>query len=75
MEKDCRARDATDNIIQRMRIASWITKATGTHSAYAVLMSFPRQQWLREGASMLMFIRTFICKVCVCVCVWMDGIG
>jgi hypothetical protein len=41
-----------DNIIRRMRFACWITKATGTHSEYVILIAFPRQQWLRERASM-----------------------
>ena len=53
---------------QRMRIACWITNAIGTHSAYAVLISFPRQQWLRERASMLtLYVHLYIQYVCVCV--------
>ena len=33
---------ATDgNIIRRMRIACWITKATNTHSEYVILIVFP----------------------------------
>jgi hypothetical protein len=49
-----RARQATDNnITRRMRIACWITKATDTHSEYVTLIAFPRQQWLREIASLL----------------------
>jgi hypothetical protein len=48
------ARQATDdNIIQRMRFAYWITKATDTHSEYVILIAFPRQKWLCERASML----------------------
>ena len=39
-----------DNIIQRMRFACWITKATDTHSEYVILTAFPRQQWLYERA-------------------------
>jgi len=27
------------------RIASWIPKATSTHSEYVILLAFPRQQW------------------------------
>jgi len=43
------ARQATDdNITRRMRIACWITKATGTHSEHVILIAFPQQQWLRE---------------------------
>jgi hypothetical protein len=54
VEKYGTARQATDdNIIRRMRFACWITKATDTHSEYATLIYFPRQQWLRERASML----------------------
>jgi hypothetical protein len=53
------ARQATyGNITWRMRFACWITKATDTHSEYVILIAFPRQQWLRERASMLMIIRT-----------------
>ena len=37
-----------ENIIRRMRIACWITKATDTDSEYVLLIGFPRQQWLRE---------------------------
>jgi hypothetical protein len=39
--------------IWRMRFACWITKAihTHTHSEYVILPAFPRQQWLRERAS------------------------
>ena len=49
------AGQATDNnVIRRMRIASWISKATDTHSEY-VLITFPLQQWLYERASMLRY--------------------
>jgi hypothetical protein len=47
-----------DNIIRRMRISCWITKAADTHSEYVTLITFPRQQWLRESASILSY--TFI---------------
>jgi hypothetical protein len=54
VEKYGTAGQATDdNIIRRMRTACWVTKATYTHSEYAILTSFPRQQWLRERALML----------------------
>jgi hypothetical protein len=56
MEKYGRAREVTDdNIKRRMRAACWITKATDTHSEYAILIAFPRQQWLRECFSMLRY--------------------
>jgi hypothetical protein len=44
-----------DNIIRRMCFACWITKATDTHSEYVTLIAFPRQQWLRERASVLRY--------------------
>ena len=54
MEKYGRSRRATDyNIIQRMRISLWVTKATSTHSEYEILTAFPRQPSLNERALML----------------------
>ena len=45
---------ATDNnIIWRMRTASWTTMATDTHSQYVIFISLPRQPSLRERVSML----------------------
>jgi hypothetical protein len=38
---------------QRMRFACRVTKATDTHSEYVILTAFPRQQLLRERASIL----------------------
>jgi hypothetical protein len=53
-EKYGTAGQATDdNIIRRMRFACRITKATDTHSEYLIRIAFPRQQWLRERASIL----------------------
>jgi len=34
--------EATDDILRRMRLASWIIKATDTHSEYILLTVFPR---------------------------------
>jgi hypothetical protein len=52
-----RARHATDdNIIRRMGLACWITKATDTHSEYVILIASPRQQWLRERTAMLRYM-------------------
>ena len=57
MEKCGRARQATDdNIIRRMRFAFWMAKATDTHSEYVIHTAFPRQQWLRERASVLRYM-------------------
>jgi len=36
-----------------MHFACWVIKATNTHSEYVILIALPRQQWLRERASML----------------------
>jgi hypothetical protein len=59
VEKYGRAAQATDgNIIRRMRFACWITKATDTHSEYVIFIAFPRQEWLRERASMLHYTHT-----------------
>jgi hypothetical protein len=56
VEKYCRARQATDdNIIGRVPIVSWKTEATDTQSEYVILISFPRQQWLRERVSVLRY--------------------
>jgi hypothetical protein len=62
-----RARQATgDNIMRPMCCASWITKATDTHSEYVTLIAFTRQQWLRHRASLLRYTyvaRPVYCKV------------
>ena len=36
-----------------MRLECCVTKTTNTHSEYVILISFPRQQWLRPVAWML----------------------
>ena len=41
--------------IWRMRIATWIPKATNTHSEYVMLIALPLQQWLHEHVSMLRY--------------------
>jgi len=38
-----------------MRIACWISKATNTHSVRLLLIAFPLQHWLHEGASVLRY--------------------
>ena len=37
----------------RMRIVCWIPKVANTHSEYVILIAFPLQQLLQEGAFML----------------------
>jgi hypothetical protein len=64
VEKYGRARDATDDtIIRRMRFACWITKATYTHSVFVIIIAFPRQKWLHERASMLLYKYIACCLV------------
>jgi hypothetical protein len=63
VKKYGRARQAIDdNMIPRMRFACWITNATYTHWEYVILTAFPRQQWLRERASLLhyTYISSFV---------------
>ena len=57
-----RGRQATDlNIIRRMRIVCWITKATDTHLECLILTAFPRQHRLRERGSMLRYTHLACC--------------
>jgi hypothetical protein len=44
---------ATNNLIWRLRVASWIPKATDTHSEYVIPNAFPLQQWLHKFAAKL----------------------
>jgi hypothetical protein len=41
----------------RMLIASWITKATNTHSEYVIFIAFPLQKLLHKHASMLRYTK------------------
>jgi len=45
--------DSPQTITWRMHIACWITEAIVTQSEYVILIALPRQQWLRERASVL----------------------
>jgi len=54
-QKYCRAEQATDETIRRMRIACRIPKATNTHSPYVIITALPQQQWLHERASLLRY--------------------
>jgi hypothetical protein len=44
-----------DSITRPMRFACWETKATKSHLEYVILISFPRQQWVPERASILRY--------------------
>jgi len=41
--------------VWRMRIACWMTEVADTPLEWAIRIAFPRQQWLRERASMLRY--------------------
>jgi hypothetical protein len=41
--------------IRRMRIASWISKITNTHSQYVILFTIPLQQWLHVRSPVLRY--------------------
>jgi hypothetical protein len=43
----------------RKSAAGWIPKATNTHSEYAIIITFPLQQWLHERASLLHYTHIF----------------
>jgi len=47
-----------DNIIRRMRISCWVTKATDIHSEYVIILAFPQVKWLFK-APQYWVIRTF----------------
>jgi hypothetical protein len=56
VEKYSAARQAKcDNIIRHMRTTLWIPEATDTHSEYAILTVFPRQQWLHKSAPLSLY--------------------
>jgi hypothetical protein len=52
-----------DSIIQRLRIAYWIPKATNTHSEYVTIIAFPLQKYLYERASMLRYVNCLHPKI------------
>jgi hypothetical protein len=41
--------------VWRMRIASWLPKATNTHSEYVTVIVFPLQQRLHERTTLLLY--------------------
>ena len=56
MEKCGIARQTTANsITRRMRFAYWIAQSTDIPTEYVIIIAFPRQQWLRECASVLRY--------------------
>jgi hypothetical protein len=72
VEKCGTARQATeDSIIRRMLFACWITKATHTYSERVILISFARQEWLRELPSML-HLHAHCLSCCIVGCAFAD---
>jgi hypothetical protein len=58
VEKYCSAEDVTDqNKLRCMHFACWVTQATNTLLDYVIIIDFPRQQRLCEGA---LIIRLYI---------------
>jgi len=53
MWKNIVERGRPQRTIWRIHIARWGPKATNAHPEYVILIVFPLQQWLHEGASML----------------------
>jgi len=51
--------------MRRMRFACLITGATDAPSQYVIRTAFPRQQWLRERASMLRYAYTLFVLYCI----------
>jgi hypothetical protein len=65
VEKYGRAGLATDGNMAHALSRS-LTKATDTHAEYVILISFPRQQWLRERVSVLrLYVRSLSCCSCL----------
>jgi hypothetical protein len=58
------AQATDDTILQRMRFACWMTKATNIHSEYVILIAFPWQKRLCEQASMI----CYKCMACLFGC-------
>ena len=56
MRKNVVELDRPQMTVWRMRFACWIPKVIDTHSEYVILIAFPLQQWLHEGASMLHYM-------------------
>jgi hypothetical protein len=52
VEKRCTVGQATgENMTWNTRFACRVTKTTGIHSEYVILIAFQQQQWLLESAS------------------------
>ena len=69
MEKHGRTRQATDdNIVQRMRFACWIKKATDILSEYVILIVFPWHNIYAKAPYSYYYTYT-LCLVIINLCV------
>jgi hypothetical protein len=59
MWKNVVERGRTQLAIWRMRVACWVPKATDTFSEYVIIIVSRLEQWVREGAQVLV-TRTLI---------------
>jgi hypothetical protein len=50
----CKAGDSKYDKSER-RFTFWIINATKTHSEYVIFIAFPRQKWLGDLSSMLLY--------------------
>jgi len=66
MWKDIAERSRPQTTIWRMRFACWIPKATNTHSDCVIHISFPRQRWSHERASVLLYTY-MVCLFTLCI--------
>ena len=66
VEKYCSAEEITDeNTLRRMHFTCWVTQIINTHLDYVLLIGFPRQQPLRESASVLRLYVHCLSSSCV----------
>jgi hypothetical protein len=68
MKKYGTARETTNDKIRRMPFACWTAKAKDTHTEYVIFITYPRQQLLSEGASVLNFTYFVCLSVCLSCC-------
>jgi len=66
MEIHCTVGQVIDDCIMRpMRIARWITNATGIHLEYVILIAFPQQKWVHESPQCYVTRALLDCSFCI----------
>jgi hypothetical protein len=63
VEKYCRAGQATDDNMARMRIACWIPNATDTHLEYVILIAFSTATGVYGNAPQRFVTSTLACPL------------